>query len=81
MKMKYVFLSCHQNAEQNLSVKLANQSFRNLANFKYFGMIVINLNYMYEKVKNRLHLRNVCYSSIKIFCLPFSCRTQGLNYK
>jgi hypothetical protein len=34
-KIKYVFLSRHQNTGQNWDIKVANRSFENVAQFRY----------------------------------------------
>jgi hypothetical protein len=43
-KTKYMLLSLYQNAGQNHDINTANRSFENVAQFKYFGMTVINQN-------------------------------------
>jgi hypothetical protein len=50
-KTKYMLLSHHQNAGQNHDIKMANRSFENVAQFKYFGMIVTNQNLIQEEIK------------------------------
>jgi hypothetical protein len=39
-------LSCHQNAEINHDIKIANRSSENVAQFKYLGMTVTNQNFI-----------------------------------
>jgi hypothetical protein len=39
-KTKYMLLSCHQNAGQNHDIKIANGSFKNVAQCSYFGTII-----------------------------------------
>jgi hypothetical protein len=36
-KTKHMLLSRHQNASQNLDIKIANRCFENVAQFKYLG--------------------------------------------
>jgi hypothetical protein len=43
-KLKYKFLSYHQNAGQNHDIKIGNRSFENGARFKYLGTTVTNQN-------------------------------------
>lgn len=48
---------------QNRSLMIANRSFGNVANFKYFGMTVTNENWIYEEIESRLKSGNAyCYS-------------------
>jgi hypothetical protein len=60
-----MLLSCHQNAGQNHDMNIANTSFENVAQFRYFGMIVTNQNLIQEEIKRRLNLSNACYHSIQ----------------
>jgi hypothetical protein len=39
---KYMLLSRHKNAGQNHDINIVNRSFENVAQFRYFGMTVIN---------------------------------------
>jgi hypothetical protein len=41
-KTKYMLLSRHQNVGQNRDVNIANRSFENVSQFKYWGMTVTN---------------------------------------
>jgi hypothetical protein len=45
-KAKYMLLSRHQNAGQNLDIKLGNRSLENVLWFKYTGTTVTNRNFM-----------------------------------
>jgi hypothetical protein len=60
-KTKYMLLSRHQNAGQNWDIKIANRSFENTPQFKYFGMAVTNQNLIEEEIKSRLNFGNACY--------------------
>jgi hypothetical protein len=48
-------LSSDQNAGQNHDIKTATRSFENVAQFKYFGMTVINQNLIEEEIKRILN--------------------------
>jgi len=45
-KMKYMIMSCHQNSIQNHTIRIANESFENVAEFKYLGMTQIRMTFM-----------------------------------
>jgi hypothetical protein len=47
-KIKYMLLSRHQNVGRNWDIKIANRSFENVSQFKYFGMTVTNQNLIQE---------------------------------
>jgi hypothetical protein len=48
-------LSHHQKAGQKDDIKIANRSFENVAQFKYFGMTVTNQNLIHKEIKRRLN--------------------------
>jgi hypothetical protein len=70
-KTKHILLSCHQNAGQNYDIKIANRSFKNVAQFKYMGTAVANQNRIEEEIKRRLNLGNAYYHSVQY--LSSSC--------
>jgi sorting nexin-29 len=41
-KTKYVIMSLHPNSGQNHNIRIANESFKKVAKFKYLGMTLIN---------------------------------------
>jgi hypothetical protein len=41
-KTKYMIMSRHQNSGQNQNVRIANESFENVATFKYLGTTLTN---------------------------------------
>jgi hypothetical protein len=63
-------MSRHQTTEQNQSIKVANESFKNLAKFKYSETTVTNQNYIQEEIKSRLNSGNTCYCAVHTFVFP-----------
>jgi hypothetical protein len=62
----------HQNLGYNQNVRLANESFENVAKFKYVGTTLTNRNDIHDEIKSRLNSGNACYCSIQnllSFCL------------
>jgi hypothetical protein len=64
-RIKSMLLSRHQNAGQNHDSELVNKFFENVAQFKYFGTTVTNLNLIQEEIKRRLNSRIACYHSVQ----------------
>jgi hypothetical protein len=56
-----MLLSRHQNAGQNPYIKIANRSFENVAQFKYFGTTITNQILIQVEIKRRLNSGNACY--------------------
>jgi hypothetical protein len=73
-------LSCHQDAEQNSDVKIANRFFENVAQFKYLGMTVTNQNLIQEEIERSLNLDNACYNSVQNL-LPFHLRSKNVKIR
>jgi hypothetical protein len=59
-----MLLSPHRNAVQNRDIKIANRTFENVSQFKYFGTTVTNQNLIQEEIK-RLRSDNACYHSLQ----------------
>jgi hypothetical protein len=47
-KTKYMIMSHHLYSGQNQNIRIANESFENVAEFKYLGMTLINQNDIYD---------------------------------
>jgi hypothetical protein len=58
-------MSCHPNSGQNQNVRIANESFENVAKFKYLGMTLTNQHDIHDEIKSRLNSGNACYYSVQ----------------
>jgi hypothetical protein len=54
----------HPNSGQNQN-RAANESFENVAKFKYLGTILTNENDIHDEIKSRLNSGNACYYSVQ----------------
>jgi hypothetical protein len=65
-KTKYcVLMSRYQKAGQNLSIKVANRSSEDVAQFKRLVTTLTDQNCMQEEIKSRLNSGNACYHSVQ----------------
>jgi hypothetical protein len=64
-KTKYMNMSCHPNSGQNQNIRTANESFENVAKFKYLGMTLTNQNNIHDEIKSRLNSGNAYYNSVQ----------------
>jgi hypothetical protein len=61
---KYMIMSRHPNSGQNQNIRIANESFENVVEFKYLRTTLTNQNDIHDEIKSRLNSENVCYHSV-----------------
>jgi hypothetical protein len=71
-KTKYMIMSRRPNSGQNQNIRIANESFENMATFKYLGTTLTNQNGIHDEIKSRLNSEILAIIQSKIFCLPVS---------
>jgi hypothetical protein len=64
-KTKYMIMSRHPNPGQSQNIRTANESFENVAKFKYLGTTLTNQNDIHDGIKSRLNPGNACYHSVQ----------------
>jgi hypothetical protein len=69
-KTKYVIMFHHPNLVQNKNIRIANESFENVAKFKYLGMTLTNKNDIHDEIKSRLNLECLLSFSPKSYVFP-----------
>jgi hypothetical protein len=70
-KTKHMIMSYHLNSGQNQNIRTANESFENVAKFKFLGMTLTNQNDIYDEIKSRLNSGNaLLLFSPKSFVFP-----------
>jgi hypothetical protein len=55
----------HLNSGKNYNIKIANESFENVAKFRYLGTALTNQNDIHDEIKNRLNSGSACYYSVQ----------------
>jgi hypothetical protein len=66
-------MSREQNARQDHNVKIANEYFERVAQFKYLGITLIGQNSIHEEIKNRSKSENALLSfGAESFVFKFS---------
>jgi hypothetical protein len=58
-------MSHHPNSGHNQNIRIANESFENVAKFKYLGTMLTNQNDIHDEIKHRLNSGNACYYSVQ----------------
>jgi hypothetical protein len=64
-KTKYMIMSRYPNSGQNQNIRIANESFENVATFKYLGTTLTNQNEIRNEIKSGLNSGNACYYSVQ----------------
>jgi hypothetical protein len=64
-KTKYMIMSRYPYSGQNQNIRIANESFENMAKFKYLGTTLTNQNDIRDEIKSRLNSGNACYYSVQ----------------
>jgi hypothetical protein len=64
-KTKYMIMSRHPDSGQNQNIRIANESFENVAKFRYLGTRLTNQNDIHDEIKSRLNSGNACYYSVQ----------------
>jgi hypothetical protein len=64
-KTKYMIMSHHPTLGQSQNISIANESFENVATFKYLGKTLTNQNDIHDEIKSRLNTGNACYHSVQ----------------
>jgi hypothetical protein len=58
-----MIMSHHLHSGQNQNIRIANESFENVAKFKYLGITLTNKD-IHDEMKRRLNSGNACYYSV-----------------
>jgi hypothetical protein len=64
-KTKYMIMSRLPNCGQNQNIRIANESFENVAKFKYLGTTPTKQYDVHDEIKIRLNSGNACYYSVQ----------------
>jgi hypothetical protein len=64
-KTKCMIMSCHRNSGQNQNIRIASESFENVAKGIYLGTTLTNQNDIHDEIKSRLNSKNACYLSVQ----------------
>jgi hypothetical protein len=55
----------HPNSGQNQNIRIANESFENVAKLGCLGTTLTDQNDIHDEIKNRLNSGNACYYSVQ----------------
>jgi hypothetical protein len=77
---------CHQNSGQNQNIRTANESFENVAKFKYLGMTLTNQNdtqskIFYPAISYQKKLKIKIYKTVILPVVLYGCKTWSLTLR
>jgi hypothetical protein len=61
-----MIMSRHRNSGQNQNIRIANESFQNVAKYEYLGTTLTNQNDIHDEIKSRFNSMYACYYSVHI---------------
>jgi hypothetical protein len=64
-RTKYMIMFRHPNSGQNQNIRIANESFENVATFRYLVTTLTNQNDIHDEIKSRLNSGNAFYYSVQ----------------
>jgi hypothetical protein len=64
-KAKYMIMFRYPNSGQNQNIRIANESFENVAKSKHWGTTLTNQNDIRDEIKSGLISENACYYSVQ----------------
>jgi len=79
-KTNYMFISRDQNAGRSQNIRIDNNSFEMVEEFKYLGTTLTNQNSIQEEIKSILKSENACCHSVLNF-LPSSLLSNNMKIK
>jgi hypothetical protein len=62
---KYLIISRHPKSGQNQNIRIGDESFENVAKFKYLGATITNQNDIHDEINSILNVGNACYYSVQ----------------
>jgi hypothetical protein len=78
-KSEYMLISHDYNAWHNHSIVILSNAFRGVAEFKYFGIMVVNQNHIYGEIRNRLNVGYFFCCLVQNPVFPFAVQTTKIK--